>query len=185
MASRMIAHYATGVAAAVLLAALPLAAGAQGVREDGRGHSSAAPDRALAVVGGAFQYDLSGTGTTGFGGVRLEWPLARYFLAEPGLTYARYTPQGVGGAVSLLFPEVQLQLVRPGGLLRPFVGVGAGPALALGGGASESELALSAGAGLRMRLAPEWSGRAELRLRAIDPWTGSAAEWTIGLARRL
>ncbi len=86
--------------------------------------------------------------------------------------------------VSLLFPEMQLQLVRPHGLLRPFLGAGAGLSLDSRDTAPGGELAPSAGAGFRMLLAPNWSGRAELRLRAIDPWTGSAAEWTLGLARR-
>jgi hypothetical protein len=52
-----------------------------------------AQTRALAVVGGAWQYDLSGTGTSGFGGLRLELPVSRTFLIEPGLTYASYSTQ--------------------------------------------------------------------------------------------
>jgi len=158
---------------AVMLAALSSATGAQGL--DGSG-------RALGIVGGAFQYDLSGTGTTGFGGVRLEWPIASYVIVEPGLTYARYTTQG-GTGVSLLFPEIQLQVTRPVGRVRPFIGIGAGPVVAFGGDDSETELGLSGGVGLRTRVAPDWSARAELRLRAINPWTGSAAEWTLGLSR--
>ena len=65
--------------------------------------------RALAVVGGVVQYDLSGTGTTGFGAARLEVPLTSVVLLEPGLSFSRYDAQ-FGSSVSLLFPEVQIQL---------------------------------------------------------------------------
>ena len=141
------------------------------------------PSPAVALVAGAFQYDLSGVGTAPFAGLRLELPRSRAIVLEPGLTVARYAPQGSATDVWLLIPEVQLQLVRPGGRVRPFVGVGAGSSVAFGSGRTESDLTLSAGAGVRLRLSAAWAGRAELRLRAIDPWTGSAAEWTLGLAR--
>ena len=104
-------------------------------------------------------------------------------LVEPGLTYARYTPQSDGVSVSLLFPEVQLQ-VQTAGRVRPFFGAGIGPAFAWGGGASETELSLSGGAGIRADLSPDWGVRGELRIRAIDPFHGTAAEWTAGISRR-
>ena len=135
------------------------------------------------LAGGAFQYDLSGVGTTGFGALRVELPLTRFVLVEPGLTYARYTPQFADFAASLLFPEVQLQ-VQTAGRVRPFLGAGLGPAFAWGGGASETELSLSGGAGVRADISPSWGARAELRIRAIDPFTGTAAEWTAGISRR-
>ena len=139
--------------------------------------------RALAVVGGAWEYDLSGTGTSGFGGLRLELPIHRVFLIEPGLTYARYSTQFDSG-VNYLIPEVQGQVQIPGRWVRPFLGAGLGVAYAWSGGASATDLSLSASAGLRVRLADLWSARAELRARSIDPFHGTIAEWTFGVARR-
>jgi hypothetical protein len=139
--------------------------------------------RALAVVGGAWEYDLSGTGTSGFGGLRLELPVHRILIVEPGLTYARYSTQFDAG-VSYLIPDLQAQVQVPGRWVRPFLGAGVGLAYAWGDGASVTDLSLSGSAGLRVRLAELWSARTELRVRSIDPFHGSAAEWTFGIARR-
>lgn len=138
----------------------------------------------VAVVAGPFQYDLSGTGTSVFGAARVEIPLARYVLLEPGLTFARYDAQ-FGSAVSLFFPEVQIQLGGTGGQLNPYLGAGVGPAFAFSNGASDTELALSAAAGIRVRVTSTWGARGELRVRAIDPFVGTTAEWGIGISRRL
>ena len=119
-----------------------------------------------------------------FGAVRLEIPLARYVLLEPGVTFGRYDPQ-FGSMVSLFFPEVQIQLGGTGGPVNPYLGVGAGPAFAFSNGASATELGLSAAVGIRVRLTSMWGARGELRVRAIDPFVGTTAEWGIGISRRL
>ena len=139
---------------------------------------------AIALVAGPFQYDLSGTGTSVFGAARLEIPLARYLLLEPGLTFGRYDAQ-FGSAVSLLFPEVQIQVGGTRGQVNPYLGAGVGPAFAFSNGASDTELALSGAVGVRVRLTREWGARAELRVRAIDPFAGTTAEWGLGISRRL
>lgn len=138
--------------------------------------------RALAVAGGVVQYDLSGTGTTGFGAARLEVPLTSVVLLEPGLTFSRYDAQ-FGSSVSLLFPEVQLQL-QGRGVVSPYIGVGVGPALAFAEGESDTELSLSGALGLRVRVDPQWRIGGELRIRAIDPFAGTTAEWGLGVSRR-
>jgi Outer membrane protein beta-barrel domain len=142
-----------------------------------------AQERALGVVGGVWEYDLSGTGTTGFGGLRLEWPLHRVFLVEPALTYSRYTAQ-FGTAVNYLIPEVQGQVQYPGRVLRPFLGAGLGLSYAWADGASATDLTLTAGVGTRVRVTEFWSVRGELRARSIDPFHATIAEWTLGVARR-
>ena len=139
--------------------------------------------RALAVVGGAWEYDLSGTGTSGFGGLRLELPVHRFLVVEPGLTYAHYSTQFDAG-VNYLIPELQAQIQVPGRWVRPFLGAGVGFAYAWAGGATATDLSLSGSAGLRVRLAELWSARTELRARSIDPFHGTIAEWTVGIARR-
>jgi hypothetical protein len=139
--------------------------------------------RALAVVGGAWQYDLSGTGTSGFGGLRLELPVARLFVIEPDLTYARYSTQ-FGSSVNYLIPELQAQIQVPGSTIRPFLGGGVGLAHAWAEGDQATDLSLSAGLGTRIRLGALWTARAELRVRSIDPFHGTVAEWTAGIARQ-
>jgi opacity protein-like surface antigen len=138
--------------------------------------------RALAVAGGVVQYDLSGTGTTAFGAVRLDVPLTSVVLLEPGLSFSRYGTQ-FGPSVSLLFPEVQLQ-VQGRGVVSPYIGVGVGPAFAFAEGYSETDLSLSGALGLRVRVDPQWRIGGELRVRAIDPFTGTTAEWGLGVSRR-
>ena len=139
--------------------------------------------RALAIVAGVFQYDLSGTGTSLFGAARLELPLGSFVVAEPGLTVGRYDAQ-FGSTVTLLFPEIQLQL-QGRGSVSPYLGVGAGPAFASSEGESQTELGLSTALGVRFRTRSDWGVRGELRVRAIDPFTGTTAEWGLGISRRL
>ena len=139
--------------------------------------------RALAVVAGPFQYDLSGTGTSVFGAARLELPLGAFAVIEPGLTVGRYDAQ-FGSTVTLLFPEIQLQL-QGRGAVSPYLGVGAGPAFAFSEGRSDSEVFLSTALGLRFRARSGWGVRGELRIRAIDPFAGTTAEWGLGISRRL
>jgi hypothetical protein len=138
--------------------------------------------RALGAVGGAWEYDLSGTGTSGFGGVRLEMPVSSVVIIEPGLTYAQYSPQ-FGGRVHYLIPELQAQLQVPG-RVSPFLGAGGGLSYAWGEGASATDLTLSAGVGTRVRFSELWSARAEFRARSIDPFHSTIAEWTLGISRR-
>jgi hypothetical protein len=104
-------------------------------------------------------------------------------VIEPGLTYAHYSTQ-FGRGVSYLLPEIQAQIQVPGRCVRPFLGGGVGLSHAWVSGASANDLTLSAGAGTRVHLAELWSGRAELRVRAIDPFHGTVAEWTLGVARQ-
>lgn len=144
-----------------------------------------AADRpSLALVGGAWEYDLSGTGTSWFAGARGSLPVGGPLVFEPGVTYARYGSQG-GSDVNYLIPEAQLQIESLRGGARPFLGIGAGPALGWSNGDSQIDLSLSVGAGVRFDVSPDWGARAELRVRSIDPWTGTVAEWTAGVSRRL
>jgi opacity protein-like surface antigen len=147
-----------------------------------RAQDAAGQGRALALVGGAWEYDLSGTGTTGFGAVRLELPQAPFLVIEPGVTYARYSPQ-FGGHVNYLIPELQAQLQIPG-RISPFLGAGAGPSFAWGGGATSADLSLTAGVGTRVHFTEQWSARAEFRARSIHPFHNTIVEWTLGVARR-
>ena len=174
--------HAVGLAA-FLAVGVPAAARAQGGTEP-----AAARRPAVSVSAGAFQYDLSGTGTAPMLAVRAEYPLARYALVEGGLTAAR-PEQQFGRTSTFLAPEAQLQAQLPLGRVAPYIGVGAGAAFDSRGdafGGTRSDLTVSGAGGLRAQLTEQVGVRAELRVRGIGTgFTGSAAEWTLGAAWRL
>jgi hypothetical protein len=142
-----------------------------------------APDHepALAVVAGVSQYDLSGTGTTAFGAVRLELPIGERLVVEPGLTYLPYESQG-GRRTHHLLPEVQLQ-VQTRRTIRPYLGVGVGSSWAVTPGRDFHDLTLSAATGVRVLTRSGWILGGELRVRTIDPWTGTTGDWGLRIAR--
>lgn len=151
-------------------------------------HAAAQDEMAASVdlVAGLFQYDLSGTGTVPFVGVRLPLPMHRRIVLEPALTYTAYESQG-GNDISLLIPEVQVQGRIDLGRVAPFLGIGLGGTFDLresrGAGEELVVSTYSVGAGARGWLGGGWRARGELRVRAIDGFTGSAAEWTLGIGR--
>jgi hypothetical protein len=137
--------------------------------------------------GGAFTYDLAGTGTTAFVAFRGRYALTRHLLIEPGFTFTAYKQQQFGPTTPLGIPEVQLQLQFSDRRVRPYIGAGAGMVADLRSDRSGSPLirsTLSGSGGLRVRVAGPWSVGGEVRVRSIDPWVGSAAEWTLGVTRR-
>jgi hypothetical protein len=142
---------------------------------------------AVAIIGGAVQYDLAGTGTRRFAGVRAQVPLLRPLLIEPGVTYMNYRIQGHlrGPRVAMWFPEVQLQAELPLAMVRPYLGVGAGIAVASLLDEREVEATASVAGGARVALPGGWGVGGELRVRAVDPFTGTTAEWGVFLSRRL
>lgn len=162
-------------AAGFLLAAAPAPIGAQDPVS-----ALTEPVPALTLLGGVSQYDLSGTGTTPFFAARVDVPLGRVVVLEPGITYLPYEEQ-FGVRTHHLLPEVQLQVQRPGDRFRPYLGVGVGFSRALRPGLDESELTASVAAGTRVLTLSGWLVRGELRVRAIDPWTGTTADWSLGV----
>lgn len=139
--------------------------------------------RAVSVLAGPSQYDLSGTGTTPFGTVRLDLPVERRLVLEPAFTYMSYESQA-GARTHHMLPEAQLQVTGAGTVFRPYLGVGLGASWATGAADDEFDLTLSTAAGLRVRMSSDWILRGELRVRAIDPWTGTTADWGLGIGRR-
>ena len=145
---------------------------------------------ALSLAAGAFQFDLSGTGTAPMVAARAELPLNRYLLAEGGLVVAR-PKQQFGGTTTFFVPEAQIQAQAPlaGGRVAPYLGVGAGYAIdrrtsAFGG--TRSDPTFSAATGVRYWLTDQLGLRGELRVRGVGSgFGGSAAEWTLGTAWRL
>lgn len=140
-------------------------------------------ERAVALVGGVSQFDLSGTGTTGVLGLRGELSAKRWLMLEAGLTAFRPDEQ-FGLQRTYAIPEIQVQAQVPGRSFRPYVGLGAGSLIA--GGASDARRAFSAAAGTRIVI-PEthFNVRAELRVRGVgESFSGTIAEWTVGSGYR-
>jgi hypothetical protein len=172
-------RYLTGTLLISLAAAAPVQGQASAGQDDARRPT-------VAIIGGAVQYDLAGTGTRGFGGVRAQVPVLRHLLVEPGVTYMNYRIHGSlrGPRLAMWFPEAQLQAELPLATVRPYLGVGAGIAVA-SPGEREVEATASVASGVRVALPGGWGVGGELRVRAVDPFTGTTAEWGVFLSRRL
>jgi len=142
---------------------------------------AAQTETSIGLMGGAAQYDLSGTGTAPFAAAWLDVvpARARWLVAEAGLAFFTYEPQS-GERINHWFPEVMLQVQRPSGLLGPYLGAGVGYAF----GSGNAFPTLAAAGGLRIRLHEDWALRGELRIRSVDPWTGTTADWGFGFSRR-
>lgn len=138
-----------------------------------------APRPSISLLAGATSYDLSGTGSAFAGGVFADYPLVRFLRAEAGAGFVRYEPQG-GTTTSLLFPEIGLRLIGTVGNVQPYVGGGAGLAAVLEG-TGDTDLTLHGVAGARFIVAPRLSLRGELRVRSVDPFTGTTADFMGGL----
>lgn len=141
------------------------------------------PERALSVLAGPTEYDLSGTGWAPFMAVRLQWPLTPGLLVEPGLTHLSYRAQ-FDDRIHHVLPEVQLQAQVPGRVLRPYIGAGFGASWELTSGRNFFDPTLSGAAGLRAWVGPRWQLTGELRVRSIDPWTATTADWGLGIGWR-
>jgi hypothetical protein len=160
------------IAAAAAVIAVPAAASAQSARP------------AISVNGGMTEYDLSGVGRAATVGVRAQLPVTGALVIEPGLNYMQYNSQG-GTGTNLWFPEVQLQAELPLRTVRPYLGIGAGAALISAEGQRATELTFSSAAGVRVALGGGWGVGGELRIRAIDPWAATTADFGLSISRRL
>jgi hypothetical protein len=141
------------------------------------------PIPSFAIVGGVSSYDLSGTGKTPIGAVRVDLPLL-VLIAEGSLGVMRPDEQ-IAGRRTYVIPEVQLQYQFLPVLVRPYVGVGGGIFRAISGpDPHRSDFTLSASAGVRVSLPLTGLGvRGEVRVRGIGSgFRGSATEWTLGLS---
>ncbi|HET6342971.1 MAG TPA: hypothetical protein VFG78_12410 [Gemmatimonadota bacterium] len=139
------------------------------------------PPRSLAVQVGTSQYDLSGTGWGPFVATRGRLPWIGPVVIEPGLEVFTYDSR-FEDRHTLLLPEVQLQLMRGEGRVRPYGGVGGGIMLDLSDSGAHGDWTLSASAGSRFALSDGLDLIGELRLRSLTPWTGSMADLGVGLA---
>lgn len=147
------------------------------------GAAPAAAQSLLTVTAGPSQYDLSGTGTAPFAAIRAMLPFHAALSVEPSLGWMSYDTQSDARS-TLWFPEAQLVAHPWTGLVRPYVGAGAGLGFVSGPGDDEIETTLSVALGALFDLNDTWGVRGELRMRAIDPWVGTTADWGLGVTRR-
>ena len=75
-------------------------------------------------------------------------------------------------------------MARVPGKIPLIVGAGAGHTIGVRGNPTD-ELTLYAATGLEIEDRAGWAVRPELRLRAVKPWAGTIADFTLGVLRRL
>lgn len=147
------------------------------------------PTRAVAVSlsYGVSQFDLSGTGNARMLALRVERMFSRRGILEGGVVVAR-PGQQFGDTTTLVIPEVQAQLQLAVGRVAPYLGAGIGWAFDFrdeADGGTQNDVTASVAAGLRGWFTDRFGARAELRVRGFGTrFTGTAAEWTGGLALR-
>jgi outer membrane protein W len=141
-----------------------------------------AQDRgSFSVLGGITHLDLSGVATAPIVSFRGTSSLDRTLVVEGALGYLAYGSQA-DLTVHHLLPEFQVQVQRRGSRARPYVGIGVGLSHERWPEANFTELTTSAAVGIRVPMGADWSLQGEFRLRAIDPWTGSTADFGVGVA---
>ena len=162
-----------------------------------RGATSPQPRRVgLGLAGGVSHLSSGASRNTGLLAIRGDLLVRRRVVLELGSSFFSSTAQ-VAGQSTYAVPEVQLQLQRADGRIRPYIGVGIGMATRISsadrGGAqetAESDTRVTPSASIGMRAGPR-RGRIELRtdvrVRGDGPWPGAsrAGEATIGFGMRL
>jgi len=78
----------------------------------------------VSVMAGGSTYDMSRSGTSPFGALRLDIPFVKIvYEASLGIFEAR---ESVGGKGTYLIPEVQIQYQFSPNRIRPYIGIGGG-----------------------------------------------------------
>lgn len=145
--------------------------------------STLAAQSAVTLSGGPASWDLSGTGTGTTFSLRwdrdLAHPLVFGSLAlEAGVGWFQDGQAGQG-AVDLLLPEAGIRM----GLVGPFaLGLGAGWAVGLEDRTGD-DITVWAALGADLFVASDWAIRPEVRVRSVDPWAGTIADYAVGIRR--
>jgi hypothetical protein len=129
------------------------------------------------------QYDLVGVGNAPGVAFRASRDLTRHVVLEAQSLLA--WPEQQSGPSTLFVPEAQLQYRWNVARFSPYVGGGAGLALTQSPVRTDWDSTLSASVGTGIRLTERVGLKGELRLRGIDRFAASTAEWSLGMAWRL
>ena len=158
----------------IIILTLLLAMGVQPVLGQARG-------RSVVVIAGPATYDLSGTGTTGFGAVRLSIPIGASFDFEPGLHYFRYTILGTSRE-AFLITEFQFQFVPLETRVSPYFGSGGGLAWVSSPGDDYFNETVTTALGVRVDAGSRLGFLGELRVRSFVPVGDGLAEFGFGVS---
>lgn len=136
------------------------------------------PIPSLSAMGGVTSFDLSGTGSTAIGALRLSVPLA-FLIAEGSL--AAMAPKEQDGRRTYIIPEAQLQYQLFPLVIKPYIGAGAGWIKAVSGvEPHRSDVTYSASVGVRT--STPLGLRGEIRVRGVGSgFAGSATEFLVGI----
>lgn len=134
--------------------------------------------QSLTLAAGASAYDLSGTGTSWVVSARVDGALVPTLRWQAGAALFRYESQADRN-VTLFMPEAGVEWHPPLGVVPLYLGAGAGFAAQSAG--QEDDPTLYAALGLDVPVAPSATLRPELRLRAVDPWVGVLADFSLGV----
>jgi hypothetical protein len=153
-----------------------------GVALVGPAAAQSGPASETSVTVGPARYDLasSGHGFAGEGSIALR---ARSPLViELGLGY--FTRRNdFGQRVNWFFPELSAELEARLGRWRPFFGAGGGFGIESRFASDSWKPTLHGLAGLRLRLGRSWGARADLRWRAVPPFSGHTVDLGLGIVR--
>lgn len=169
-------RHAVALALAATVAVVPRAAFAQ----------SYLLARGISFSAGAADFDLTGSGVTPTVALRADAELTPWLVGELGVSALRPNEE-LPARLTYVVPELQLQLQRRAGRVRPYLGAGGGWFYAIGPNrARRSALSASAAAGVRLDLRDLRFGlRAEARVRGIDrKFSRQVAEATGGVVWR-
>ena len=138
------------------------------------------------MSGGAFFFDLSGTGAAPLFSGRFSSPVAGPVRIELGVSSA-WPEQQVGQTVFVV-SEIQLQVVGRLGSIKPYLGVGGGGTLDVRSEEGRENLwqaTLSGSIGARVPVSSREELQLELRGRGIGGgFHATGAELTVGWVRR-
>jgi len=140
------------------------------------------PGPESSVLVGPAHYDLTKQGTGFAGKLAVAFRPVRMLVIEPSLGYLTYR-NDFGQRNHWFFPELSFQAEAPLGRWKPYVGAGGGVGVASLVGSDHWYGTLHAAGGLRVRLGRTWGARAEIRWRAVPPWSGHTIDFGFGLVR--
>jgi hypothetical protein len=137
------------------------------------------------IVVGAADYDLSGTGVVPIAGVSVERYIHRRWRIQTYVAYLQHETTAADTRTHYVLPEAQLHVqIVPTRVIRPYIGIGGGAAIQRSG-RWHIHPTLSFSSGMRILVTPRWTLGGELRIRSVRPWTGSTADWSIGIHHHL
>lgn len=132
---------------------------------------------------GVSSYDLSGTGNAPVVAAGVSIDVAGPLVVEPALAFFHYSTL-FSGSVTYLLPEVGVHFAPRIGPVRPMLGVGVGVSRVVQGFTS-TDLAVHALLGIRAQVIESVEVRGQLRVREIDPWAATMADFMVGVGWRL